>query len=336
MRRRQFLAAAGAALALPPLALRRGRSAGAEPEAGLPPLVTPSEAFFEVSKNLPWLGGDPRIDAAGFRLAVGGLVRRPLALSLGDLGRLPADTVLATLACISNEVGGPLIGTAFWRGVPLRRLLAEADPRPAARTLVAHCADGYWETLPTAVLDAEPAWLAYEMNGAPLPRGHGFPVRLLLPARYGLKSAKWVVRIELSDEPERSYWTRRGGWDGAAFVRTSSQILVPRPFGAVPREGVTVAGVAHAGARGISGVELSADGRRTWHPAAVEPAASPVAWVRFRWRWRPDRETAVAEGRHVLQVRAVDGQGTPQIETDQPPFPSGATGLHGVLVHVRG
>lgn len=359
MHRRRFLKAAGgglAALALPGLPgwpARGGAAAPAgDPAAGarawlaasgaaaerppLPPLVTPTGEFFEVSKNLFWFGGDPRIRGGRWRLAVDGLVSRSLDLTLDDLGRLPAETPLATLQCISNEVGGPLLGTARWRGVPLARLLEQARPAAAAREIVFHCADGYVETLPLDAPAAEPAWLVYEMNGAPLPRSHGFPVRLLLPARYGMKSAKWVTRIELAAGPRRGYWQWRGGWDEEAWARTTSQVLAPRDGTSLPGLAPTwVTGIAHAGARGILAVEVSADGRRSWHRAWLEEPASPWAWVRWAWRWTPRPEEAAAPRRYALQVRAIDGTGALQVAADSPPFPSGATGLHGVLVAVE-
>ncbi len=360
MQRRRFLRASGlglAWLALPALAGQgRGAPLGGAPAGGdptrpdasgpgLPPLVTPTGEFFEVSKNFDFVlfGGNPRVRGDRWRLSVGGLVARPLDLGLDDLRRLPAEVPLATLQCISNEVGGALVGTARWRGVPLARLLELAEPAPAAREIVFHCADGYTETLPLGAPRAEPAWLVYEMNGGPLPRDHGFPARLLLPARYGMKSAKWVTRIELAPEPRAGYWQWRGGWDEEAWVRTTSQILavagraVSGPEVSIPAgEAVWVAGIAFAGVRGIGAVEVSPDGRRSWDRAWLEAPASPWAWVRWAWRWTPRPEEAFRPGRYALQVRAVEADGTPQEAADRPPFPSGATGLHGIIVRLEG
>ncbi|HWP62294.1 MAG TPA: molybdopterin-dependent oxidoreductase [Candidatus Binatia bacterium] len=342
--RRRFLARAAAVVGWVALAgsggLVLGRVLGGlrtvaapRPQApggfGPTPRLTPVDDFYVVSKDLLL----PRIDPAEWRLRVIGLVERPGAFRLEDLRRLPRVEGEQTLECISNEVvsGGGLIGNQRWAGVRLVDLLAEIGVRPEATHLLWRSADGYTESLPLAEVD-EGVWLVDEFGppGTPLSPEHGFPLRVLIPDRYGMKQPKWLTEIELADHDEPGFWVERG-WDRAAFVRIWSRIDEPRAGDAVPvGQPIAVFGVAFAGRRGVGGVEVSADDGQSWVPAELEVAGSGSeanVWRRWRALVRLDRA-----GPAVLVVRATDGQGRRQDGIVRPPLPAGATGYHRVRV----
>lgn len=291
---------------------------------GLPPEVTPNREFYTVSKNF----FDPDVDARRWRLEVSGLVERPLRLSLDELKALPGYSRPHTFECISNPVGGDLIGNAVWKGVRFRDLLERARPRPQARKVVFRCADGYHTAVPLEDLMDPDSFLAYEMNGEALPKAHGFPARAVIPGLFGMKNPKWVTRIELTDRDHLGYWESQG-WSEAAVVKTMSKFTTPVEGGAVAAGTVEVGGVAYAGDRGISAVEVSFDDGRTWRRAQVKPAMGKHTWVLWATLWdaRP--------GRYVLKVRARDGVGTLQDGRPRPPLPDGATGYHTIAVTVR-
>ncbi len=234
-----------------------------------------------------------------------------------------------TLACVSNEVGGGLIGTARWLGAPLKDLLEAAGPLPGADQVVGRSVDGFTVGTPTELLmDGRDALVAVGMNGVPLPIEHGFPVRLVVPGLYGYVSAtKWLTELELTSFHDFSaYWVPRG-WSAQAPIKTESRIDTPRD-GARPRAGqVTVAGVAWAQHRGISRVEVRVDDG-SWQPATLGPVPSVDTWRLWTWTWSAER------GRHRLTVRAADNSGAVQIQDEAPPAPDGATGWHSITVEV--
>ncbi len=306
--------------------------AGPRPQApgGFGPTdrLTPVTELYVVSKDLLL----PRIDPTAWRLQVGGLVERPRAYGLEDLRRLPRVEGERTLECISNEVvsWGGLVGNQRWAGVRLLDVLAEVGVRPEATHLLWRSADGYTESLPLADVD-EGVWLVDELGppGTSLTPEHGFPLRVLIPDRYGMKQPKWLTGIELADHDEPGFWVERG-WDRTAIVRTWSRIDEPRAGDAVPvGRPVDVFGVAFAGERGIDRVEVSADDGRTWVPAELEGVPGVGANVWRRWRARVQ---LAAPGPAVLVVRATDGRGDLQEATVRPPLPAGATGYHRVTV----
>ncbi|HLH69710.1 MAG TPA: molybdopterin-dependent oxidoreductase [Candidatus Dormibacteraeota bacterium] len=300
--------------------------APAESEQGEPvPAITPVQRFYVVSKNLQ----DPTVPISGWALEVTGLTGRPLHLTYAELTAIPSVTEAVTLECISNDVGGPLMSTGRFTGVPLRDLLVMAEPGPGARAVNFWARDGYTETLPLMTALAEPFILvAYRLNGIPLPVAHGFPARMVIPGRYGMKGPKWLDRIEVADAPRQGFWEQQG-WDSQAVVKTTSRIDVP-PNGAILRLGtVFLAGVAFAGTRGIQAVEWSADGGRSWSPAELEAPPSPLTWRRWRARWTPGQP-----GEYTLVVRARDGRGDVQTPDRAPTFPAGATGYDVISVSV--
>ncbi|MFG1994431.1 molybdopterin-dependent oxidoreductase [Actinoplanes sp. NPDC048988] len=290
-----------------------------------PGLATPTGDFYRVDTALTV----PRIDPGTWSLRVHGLVDRELRLSLDDLLRRPLIERDITLNCVSNEVGGPYIGTARWLGVPLGPLLREAGLRDGADQIVARSAEGMTIGTPVATaLDGRDTMLAVAMNGSPLPPEHGFPVRMLTPGLYGYAGAcKWVSELELTTFAAfDAYWVKRG-WARAGTVRTASRIDKPRPFARLAAGPVTVAGVAWAQRRGISKVEVSVDGG-PWRRAELLPVPSVDTWVQWRYSW------PATAGPHSLAVRATDGEGAVQTEDRATPFPSGATGWHTITVTV--
>ncbi|MET7805888.1 molybdopterin-dependent oxidoreductase [Micromonospora chersina] len=291
----------------------------------LAPFVTPTREFYRIDTALVV----PQVDPATWRLRIHGRVRNPIELSFDDLLARPMVERYVTLACVSNEVGGDLIGNARWLGVPIRELLDEAQPEEGADQVVGRSVDGWTCGTPTAVLrDGRDALLAVGMNGEPLPVEHGFPVRMVVPGLYGYVSAcKWVTELELTSFADfDAYWVPRG-WSAQGPIKTQSRIDTPRARGRLTAGPVTVAGVAWAQHRGIRRVEVRVDGG-PWQEATLAPAASVDTWVQWSWRW------AAGPGEHTLQVRATDAAGETQPEQRRPVAPDGATGWHTVKVTV--
>ena len=268
----------------------------------------------------------PSVDGGTWRLAVRGLVEQPLELTLAAIRALPATHQFVTLSCISNPVGGDLIGTTRWTGVSLKELLPRLGLLPAATHLEIRGADGFHEVVPLATIRSDPrVMLAYAWDGVPLTVGHGFPLRIYIPDLYGMKQPKWITSLEAVDRPRDGYWVVRG-WDRTARMKSTSVIdtvavdaATRAPDGAMV---VPVGGIAHAGARGIQRVEVQLD-EGPWQEARLRQPISPTTWT----LWRVD--LPITAGTHHLTVRCVDGQGAAQILDRRPPHPSGASGLHG-------
>ena len=291
------------------------------PFGRIAPELTPSESFYVVSKNLL---GDPELDGASWRLEVKGA--RTQYLSLGELTRLADLEQYQTLECISNEVGGDLISTALWRGIRLPTLLAAVGVRQTDRFVVFRAADGYSDSLPLDVAQDQSTMLGLAMNGSPLAARHGFPARLLIPGRYGMKNVKWLTSVQLTNTDIDGYWEQRG-WSRAAVAKTMARFDVPG-LGSIHRERpIRLGGVAYAGRRGIIRVEVGVRG--TWTSAELRPPLSPFTWVIWTLDWDPP-----APGRHTLHVRAVDGTGAIQSAEPSPPIPTGATGIQQIEVEV--
>ncbi|MDH6460967.1 DMSO/TMAO reductase YedYZ molybdopterin-dependent catalytic subunit [Micromonospora sp. A200] len=325
---RRGVSAARQAVTLPaPSAAAPAVPAGADLSlAQLAPYVTPTSGFYRIDTALVV----PQVDPETWRLRIHGRVRNPIELSFADLLARPMVERYVTLACVSNEVGGDLIGNARWLGVPLKELLDEADPEEGADQVVGRSVDGWTCGTPTAVLrDGRDALLAVGMNGEPLPVEHGFPVRMVVPGLYGYVSAcKWVTELELTSFADfDAYWVPRG-WSAQGPVKTQSRIDTPRPRNRLTTGPVMVAGVAWAQHRGISRVEVRVDGG-PWREAALAPTVSVDTWVQWSWRWD------ATPGEHTLQVRATDATGETQTGREQPVEPDGATGWHTVKVTVR-
>ncbi|WP_213009854.1 molybdopterin-dependent oxidoreductase, partial [Paractinoplanes toevensis] len=290
-----------------------------------PGFVTGNADFYRVDTALTV----PRIDPGSWELRIHGMVGDEMRLSFDDLLRRPLVERVMTLNCVSNEVGGPYIGTAKWLGVPLAPLLSEAGIRPGADQIVARSAEGMTIGTPTATaLDGRDTMLVVGMNGEPLPLEHGFPVRMLTPGLYGYAGAcKWLTELELTTFAKfDAYWVERG-WSAEGPVKTASRIDKPKPFARPAAGPVTVAGVAWAQRRGVKAVEISVDGG-DWKPAELLPVPSIDTWVQWRYSWK------ATSGPHSLSVRATDRTGAAQTAARATPFPNGATGLHTITVTV--
>ncbi len=296
---------------------------------GPTPAQTPVPDFYTVNKNL----GPTTVDAASWALVIDGLVDRPATIGLTELQGLPYQEAYRTLECISTDIvrGDHLIGNQKWRGVRVSDLLDRVGVRPDASWILWQADDGFTESLPLEVARHPDTWIAYLMADQPLTPEHGFPARVLIPGRFGMKQPKWVRRMQLADHEEAGYWVQRG-WDPDAYVRTMSRIDWPLSQASVAASApFTAYGVAFAGDRGIARVEVSPDGGQTWLDAELEDAVTPplgeLTWV----RWRADL-TAPASGSMEIAVRATDGDGATQSGEETSPLPSGSTGWHRIAV----
>jgi DMSO/TMAO reductase YedYZ molybdopterin-dependent catalytic subunit len=331
--RRQAIAfvGAGAAVAFGGLALGLQRIStlgydGHRPARPVQP-ITDNAAFYSVTKNL----ADPRIsDPAVWQLEIDGDVAHPMTLSFADLHALPAVDETATLVCIGNTLGGGLISTAVWHGIPLQSLIAMAKPAPGVTEILFTASDGYTNTMALDTIAAEGVIVAYGMNGAPLPQQHGYPARIITPGRYGEKHVKWVTRITVQNGHTKGFYESQG-WDRAAVVTTLSRIDAPAQGDTVSSgQPITVQGVAFAGLRGVSKVEITTDGGATWLPATITANPSPQSWSLWQFPWTPPQH-----GDYKLGTRCYEGNGALQPTKDEQNFPSGAAGIHFVTVTAR-
>ena len=288
------------------------------------PLVTPNSAFYRIDTALQV----PSVDVATWKLRVVGEVENEIEIGFDELVALPLIETYATLACVSNEIGGNLIGNARWLGYPIRELLARAKPKAGADMVLSTSVDGFTAGTPLSVLLEEDrnSILAVGMNGDPLPLEHGFPVRMVVPGLYGYVSAtKWVTELRVSRfSREAAYWTVRG-WSPEGPVKIGSRIDVPKYTAAIPLGSTVVAGVAWAQHTGISAVEIRVD-KGEWMPAKLANAISTDTWV--QWSTSFEARTGV----HLIEVRATDANGTVQSGTHQDVVPNGAEGWHAITV----
>ena len=287
--------------------------------------VTSNADFYRIDTSLY----PPQVDPSTWALRIHGMVRRPITMTWEQLLQRPMVERYVTLACVSNEVGGQLIGNARWLGTPIKALLDEAQPLPDADQVVQRSVDGWTCGSPTAVLrDGRDALLAVGMNGRPLPVEHGFPVRMVVPGLYGYVSAcKWITEIELTRFADfDAYWVPRG-WSAQAPIKTQSRIDTPRDGAERPAGTVTVAGVAWAQHTGIAKVELQVDGG-AWAEATLAGTVSTDTWRQWHYTWQ------ATPGTHALRVRATDKSGYTQTGEPRPPAPDGATGWHSIQVTI--
>ncbi|PVZ54528.1 oxidoreductase [Arthrobacter sp. H-02-3] len=293
---------------------------------GLGPLVTPNKDFYRIDTALRV----PLVDPAQWTLKVTGLVEREIELDFATLLAKPLTERHVTIACVSNEVGGDLIGNAKWLGWPVRELLAMAGPKPGADMVLSRSTDGWTAGTPLeALTDSRDALLVVGMNGEPLPLEHGFPVRMIVPGLYGYVSAtKWVTELKVTRYADDvAYWTPRG-WSERGPIKTSSRIDVPQDGRSVTAGTVVFGGVAWDQHTGIGTVELRVN-RGDWKQAELAPGISKDTW--YQWKLA----LPLTPGRYEVQVRATDLEGVPQVEESAPVAPSGATGFHTVRVDVK-
>lgn len=292
-----------------------------EPKVTLP--ITPNDEFYVTSYRSP-----PTIRINDWSLSIKGLVERPITLDYAQLLAKPAVSQIVTLECVGNTVAGEFISTAAWEGVPLKSLLEEAGARANAYDVVFRAADGFSDSIRFDRAMAGDVLLAHRMNGVPLPQGHGFPVRVIVPGHYGMKSVQWLTEIDILDRDYKGYYQQKG-WTEEAIVKTMSRIDLPGHGTTVRGLHQRIQGLAFAGTRGIRLVEISVDGGAQWMATTLEPPLAPSAWVLWSYTW-----VVPAPGRYTLVVRATDGSGKIQTSIEQDPAPDGATGHHEISVTV--
>jgi DMSO/TMAO reductase YedYZ molybdopterin-dependent catalytic subunit len=304
-----------------------GARQGSFPEVpGLTPEITPAKDHYVVDVDII----DPRVEASTWKLTVGGLVDNPMELSFSELqSRFQLVEEYAVLTCISNKVGGNLVGNSIWTGVRLQDVLKEAHVKQGVVDVVLRGYDSYLDSIPLDRAMDPSVLLAIAQDRRPLRQEHGFPCRLRIPAIYGMKNVKWLQSIELVDNDFIGYWQSRG-WNDAAIVHTESRIDVAGEGGSATRGHATwIAGIAWAGDRGISKVEVSTDGGKTWQEAMLKDAIGPLAWRLWAYRWTPENS-----GDLSVLCRATDGAGAVQTPRHRDPFPSGASGYPEMQVTV--
>jgi DMSO/TMAO reductase YedYZ molybdopterin-dependent catalytic subunit len=292
--------------------------------------ITPTDLFYRVDINpVP-----PTVDINSWRLVVKGLVSRPLTLTYEQLKARPSVQQIATLECVSNKIANDFISTAIWNGIRFKDLLNEVGVKPSAKYIVFRCADGYDVGIPLERGFQEGSILAHGMNGETLNAKHGYPVRAIIPGLYGMMNPKWITEIELIDRVYEGYWQKKG-WANNAQYNTHSYIVIPgnapvrkifRNLGSVNivvGEQIPIAGVAFAGDREISRVQVSTDGGATWRDARIKNPLSPYSWV----IWATELDVT-SKANYKIVVRATDKTGKIQTGEVREPFPNGATGYH--------
>ena len=292
--------------------------------AGISPIITPNEQFYLIDTALT----PPQVNLEEWSLRVTGLVENPYEITFDELLTRPLVERYVTLSCVSNQVGGTLVGHAKWLGVPLSLILDEAGILPEAEQIVGRSVDAFTVGFPSSIpYDGRDALVAVGMNDEPLPIEHGFPVRLVVAGLYGYVSAtKWLSELELTTwDGFDAYWVPRG-WAKQAPVKTQSRIDTPRD-GRIDARPRSIAGVAWAPHRGIDGVEVRID-EEEWIEAELSTEISDNSWRQWKVDWDP------VPDRYRIQVRATDGDGVTQTDLRRPPAPDGATGWHTIHVTV--
>ena len=300
--------------------------------------VTPTYLFYRIDINTVV----PTIDAATWNLSIKGLVNNPVVINYHEIKNMNAAEEFATLACISNKIGGNLTSTALWKGVRLKDLLQKAVVKPNAKYIVFRCQDGYDVGIPLESGMMEGTILAYDMNNSPLTNEHGYPIRAIVPGFYGMMNPKWITEIELVDKTYEGFWQRKG-WTNNGISSISSSIVIPgkQPIGdrfphlvgdnnnLAAGRNIPIAGIAFAGNRGISKVEVSIDGGKSWKTAIIKDPLSQYTWVLWTSGF-----TAADKGNYEIVVRATDKNGQIQTSTLEDPFPNGAEGYSKINISV--
>lgn len=287
--------------------------------------VTPTANFYHVSKNAI----DPTVDVASWKLQIDGLVNTTLSLNLAQIRELASQTQYHTLTCISNPVAGPYISTAKWKGVQLKLLLEKAGVKAGVKRVIFRSADGYTDSIEIEKALEPQTLAAYEMNDGPVPSDHGAPLRMLIPNIYGMKNAKWVTSITLTDNADYKGFWQQQGWDNTANIHTESTITYPADNQNVDAgQTLTVRGYAFAGERGVKRVEISTDGGQNWNDAPIKEALSPNAWALWHYDWK----IGPSQQDYKLVVRATDKTGASQTSSKADSYPSGASGWHNIAI----
>jgi len=292
------------------------------PAPGTRPEYTPLEDHYRIDIS----ARPPVIDSAAWVLPITGLVENPVELTLDDIRSEQFSHVdrYVTMSCISNRLGGDLISTTKWTGIPMKELVDMVKPTAEAQAIRITSADGFDEYVLLDLIENEDRiMLAYAWDDQPLLQKHGFPLRIHIPDLYGMKQPKWITGMEFVEREGEGYWVRRG-WDAVARVNATSVIDTVSIDGIEARDGdffVPVGGIAWSGARGISKVEVRVDDGE-WQEAQLRSPISDTTWTIWRYDWQFE------EGPHTFEVRCYEGDGTLQVETQRGTRPSGATGIH--------
>ena len=299
--------------------------------------VTPTFIFYRIDINTVI----PTVSADDWNLTIKGLVDNPVVINYAELRGMNSVEEFATLTCISNKIGGNLVGTALWKGVRLKDILSKAGVQSSVKYIVFRCSDGYDVGIPLENGMMDSTILAYDMNNSPLTSEHGYPVRAIVPGFYGMMNPKWITEIELVDKTYEGFWQRKG-WTNNGIKNIYSSIVIPgnQPINdnfpnLVPNssflngKNIPVAGIAFAGDRGISKVEVSVDGGTTWKTAIVKDPLSQYTWVLWTSGF-----TAADKGNYKIIVRATDKTGQIQTSELEQPFPNGADGYNQLDISV--
>jgi DMSO/TMAO reductase YedYZ molybdopterin-dependent catalytic subunit len=285
--------------------------------------ITPTSEHYTVTQNVI----DPTVNISVWQLEVTGLVARAGTYTYEELRNLPSISRAVTLECIANGIGSHLISTTIWQGVTLRSLLEKhGGALPGAQYIAFYSVDGYSISQPLDEVLAVDSLLAWGMNGAELPNRHGYPLRVLIPGRFGEENPKWLTRIELTDHFVGGLYADQGWYNGPLHTITR----IDRPGGHIPfNQNIEIGGIAFAGNRGIQKVEISVDGGISWNIAKLNPPLSEDSWVLWTWQWKP-----IFPGQYTIVARATDGTGQLQTSQKQGTVPNGATGYHSIHVQV--
>ena len=286
--------------------------------------VTPVKEFY-VTTNVDTTS----VNMERWNLAVGGLVKRPKVFNFEDILNLPAKSEFVTLECVGNRPGGQLMGNALWTGVPLKTLIDIVGPDDSCNDVVFFGKGDYSDSIPFKTAQKSYNLLAYKMNNANLTHKHGYPLRLVVPGIHGMKSVKWLNKIEFVKEDFKGFYQKRG-WSKEAVIDVNSRIDTPFHGQPISEKTFLTRGVAFAGTSGIKKVEISGDGGESWQEANLKPPLSPYSWALWERAWEPP-----GEGEYDLTVRAMDKNGIPQEEKHKSAFPDGSGGLHNVNINVR-
>ncbi len=291
------------------------------PVPGTRPEYTPVAEHYQV-----FLQTEPTIiEEADWTLPITGLVDNPRTFTLQQFrDEFESFDQFVTLTCISGRVGTGLISTTKWTGVSAQDVLTAVGVQPNAKYLFITSGDGFYETVDLELIRNDPRIMfCYAWDDKLLPKDHGFPLRIWIPDRYGMKQPKWITGIEVTDVDQPGYWVERN-WDKVARVKATSVIdtVAVDNMGLVNGQDVIpVGGIAYAGARGIGGVEVRVDGG-SWEPAQLRAPLSETTWVIWRYEW------PFTAGDHLFEVRCTEADGTPQIEEEHAARPDGSSGIH--------
>ncbi|HDS09201.1 MAG TPA: hypothetical protein ENN73_03140 [Firmicutes bacterium] len=265
-------------------------------------LITPNRRFFSIT-----IGDIPKIEVKDWSLEVGGEVEHSFAITYDELLKLPSAELTSTFECIGNAPDGKAIGSAVWKGTPLREILKKAKPKAEVKEIVFYAADGYFSSLTLSESMEETTLLVYEMNGQKLPRDQGFPVRLINPNKYGVKNPMWLIKIEAVNYKFEDYWEKRG-WDVDTNVKISSKIIFPRDRKNLKNEEILVWGYVWGGEGGLDYIEISFDSGNTWTRAEIEDnEGKRYLWKKWKISWTP-----AGPGKYVIISRAFDKTGNAQ------------------------